>query len=290
MSKRVSLSDEKYFMTSIENFEMVKEVGSGNYGTVHLCRDKRNDQLVAIKMIDRSLFERDPRMEMWMQREIENHLQLRHPNIIQMFEMFTSDTNVYVTLEYAEKGDIYELMCTLPENRFPEDRGATYIRDIAMALQYCHGLGIIHRDVKPENILLTADGNVKLSDFGFSVQLVYDSENKRKKRSTFCGTINYLAPEIVKNDFHDHNVDIWCLSVLMFEFLTGTLPFTASSSLGIFQNIKVGWVSYPFHLSADSKDLMRKMFMANPEQRLPLDQLMVHPWIVKNARQATDFL
>jgi serine/threonine protein kinase len=199
--------------------------------------------------------------------------------------------------------------------RFNEARAATYIRDLAGALEYCHTRNVIHRDIKPENLLIGMDGELKvtsmlltlmmifiivicyyivivilihcftfkIADFGWSVHAV------TSRRTTMCGTLDYLPPEMVDNEPHDSNVDIWCLGVLMYEFLAGNPPFMAKSHKLTYARISRVDLKFPAYFSEEAKDLLLKLLVRMPEKRLPLPQVPSHPWIVHNAKKASDF-
>ncbi len=140
---------------------------------------------------------------------------------------------------------------------------------------------MIHRDIKPENLLLGLKGELKIADFGWSVH----APNAR--RTTLCGTLDYLPPEMIEGRDHDHTVDIWCLGVLCYEFLVGNPPFEAEGHSETYRRISKVDLKFPSHVSAEAKDLIQRLLVHDPKKRMPLQQVLQHPWIVKHV-EATE--
>ncbi|WVY98695.1 hypothetical protein V8G54_030846 [Vigna mungo] len=153
-----------------------------------------------------------------------------------------------------------------------------YILSLTKALTYCHEKHVIHRDIKPENLLLDHECRLKIGDFGWSVQ-------SKSKRHTMCGTLDYLAPEMVENKAHDYAVDNWTLGILCYEFLFGAPPFEAESQADTFKRIMKVDLSFPSNpsVSLDAKSLISRLLVKDSSRRLSLQKIMEHPWIVKNA-------
>lgn len=202
-----------------------------------------------------------------------------HPNILRLYGYFYDSQKVYLILEYAAKGELYNELHRA--GRFPEKLSAHYIRCIADALRYLHSKHVIHRDIKPENLLLGLKGEVKLADFGWSVHA------PSLRRQTMCGTLDYLPPEMVERKPHDANVDIWSLGVLAYEFLTGNAPFVAEGESATFRRITTVDLTFPSHVSSGARDLITKLLVHDPSARLPLDEVLKHPWIVHHNNNKT---
>ena len=187
---------------------------------------------------------------------------------------------MYLILEYAAKGELYKELQR--HGRFAEGITATYIASLAKALQYCHAKHVIHRDIKPENLLLGLNGELKIADFGWSVH----APNSRRK--TLCGTLDYLPPEMVEGSMHDERVDVWSLGVLAYEFLYGTPPFEAAGHSETYKRILKVDLAFPPTpvVSEPAKDLIRRLLVKAPADRLPLERVLKHPWILVNADKA----
>ena len=175
------------------------------------------------------------------------------------------------------------------EGRFNEKIAAQYLRECIAAVQYLHSLEppIIHRDIKPENILLDSNGVVKLADFGWSNY--FDDDNRRL---TYCGTPEYLAPEMIKQSGHDKALDVWNLGVLLFELLTGSPPFEGSSQSDLFSNILALKIKWPKGFSGIAKDLISKLLKIDPKNRIPVGEITEHPWFksIPQIRPVTNYM
>ena len=145
------------------------------------------------------------------------------------------------------------------------------------ALIYCHTKKVIHRDIKPENLLLDIKGDLKIADFGWSVHA------PSSRRGTMCGTLDFLPPEMIKGKMHDEKVDIWSLGILIPYIRVGKPPFETVDNNATYRRIiqGVGEVKFPDHVSAEARDLIRKLLVKNPEQRIPLVEILIHPWILR---------
>ncbi|XP_028117094.1 serine/threonine-protein kinase Aurora-3 isoform X2 [Camellia sinensis] len=210
---------------SLQDFEIGKPLGKGKFGRVYLARELKSKYIVALKVIFKEQIEKY-RLHHQLRREMEIQTSLRHPNVLMLYGWFHDDERIYLILEYAHRGELYrELRKT---GHLTEKQAATYIASLAQALAYCHEKDVIHRDIKPENLLLDHEGRLKIADFGWSVQ-------STSKRHTMCGTLDYLAPEMVENKAHDYAVDNWTLGILCYEFLYGVPPFEAESQTDTFR-------------------------------------------------------
>ncbi|CAL4065447.1 unnamed protein product, partial [Meganyctiphanes norvegica] len=208
-----------------------------------------------------------------VKREVEIQSHLKHPNILRMYGYFHCEKRVYLMLEYAHHGEMYKVLTSQPERRFTEFQAANYIVQLVSALKYCHVKNVIHRDIKPENILIAFNGQLKIADFGWSVH------SPTERRMTLCGTLDYLAPEMVENRPYDETVDIWSLGVLCYEFLAGKPSFEAGTQMETFKRIARVDIKFPKSFSEEVKDLICKVLRYNPKERLSLDGIMEHSWI-----------
>jgi serine/threonine protein kinase len=258
----------------LSDFEIGKPLGQGKFGNVYLAREKKHKFVVALKVLFKKQL-MEARVEHQLRREIEIQTRLRHPNILRLFGYFHDKDRIFLILEFAGKGEIFKELSTI--HRYDEKTAATYIRDVASALHYCHTKHVIHRDIKPENLLIDINGRIKIGDFGWAVH------TPSNKRQTLCGTLDYLPPEMIEGHVHDHNVDIWALGVLLYEFLTGRPPFESQTQKETYEKIKNIKIRYPSYVTPSAQDLISKLLVKDPKKRLHLSQVPEHPWIVKNA-------
>jgi len=182
---------------------------------------------------------------------------------------------VFLILEYAAGGELYSELQA--QCHFTPKQAAIYIAQLAEALHYCHKKHVIHRDIKPENLLVGLKGELKIADFGWSV---HDSKLEvGSRRETLCGTLDYLPPEMLEQQQYDANVDIWSLGVLLYEFLVGTPPFEMEDQVETCKLIRAVKLSIPADVPEGAKDLVMKLLVRDPAQRLSLKGVLSHPWI-----------
>lgn len=263
-------------MWSLENFDLGRPLGKGKFGKVYLARERQSKFVVAIKVLFKNEIQ-TAQVEHQVRREVEIQTHLRHPNILRMYGYFHDDKRVYLILEYARNGALYKHLQDQPDKRFNEKIVAAYIRDLSKALVYCHSKNVIHRDIKPENILLGSNGELKIADFGWSVHA------PSSRRFTLCGTVDYLSPEMVQGVAHTYTVDLWSVGVLCYELLVGQPPFDSKEYGTTYKKILSAEMNFPDFVSEDAKDLISKLVVVNPEGRLPLEDVLKHPFITKNA-------
>lgn len=263
---------------SLSDFEVGKPLGQGKFGRVYLAREKETKFVVALKAMSKNQLKK-AQFEHQLRREIEIQSHLRHPNILRLYGYFYDNAKVYLILEFCVGGELYKKLQT--EKKFDEKRSARMIVQLANALNYCHSKNIIHRDIKPENLLLGKNGEVKLADFGWSVHA------PSSRRTTMCGTLDYLPPEIVKRQQHDEKVDIWSLGILLFEFLCGYAPFEAETHELTYERITAVDLVFPPWVRDDARDLIAKILVRRPNERISLKEIKNHPWIKRVLKQST---
>jgi len=265
---------KKYSKTfSLQDFEVGKKLGIGKFGKVYLCRERRSGYICAIKVLFINRLRRF-QVERTLRREIEIMTNIRHPNIVRLFGYFYDSNRVYLIMEYASKGEVFDLL--YESGCFSEKRTARYVKDLANALYYLHQKNIIHRDIKPENLLIDSQGRIKLADFGWSAHT-----KPGRKRRTMCGTTEYIPPELAKREPHDSNVDVWALGVLTYEFLYGKAPFTGKSRKDIFDKVKTVDFTFPKTFSREAKSFISQLLQRDPKKRLKLGDVPNHPFITK---------
>ena len=261
----------------IKDFEILKELGCGSFGRVFLARHVKTRVLYAIKAIDKknkTNIEERP----YFRRELEVMYKIHHPNVIKLFGHFEDNNYCYFIMEYISKGNVYNLLTLDKKKQLSTKVVATIMKDVICAAYFLHNMNppIIHRDIKPENVLLNEGMVAKLTDFGWSNYI-----QEEKERKTVCGTPIYLAPEIIKEQGHDERVDIWCIGVLLFELITGNVPFQGPDIEALKSNILHLKIMWPKEMNPDAKDLISKILKLDPRQRLPLEDMLEHPFFLK---------
>ena len=257
----------------LDDFEIGKPLGKGKFGSVYLAREKKSKYIVALKVLDKSQLVR-ANVEHQLRREIEIQSHLRHPNILRMYGYFYDSKRIYLILEFSPGGELYKQLTK--KGRFSEKLSAKFISDLAFALDYCHSKHVIHRDIKPENLLVGVNDDIKIADFGWSVHA------PTSRRNTLCGTLDYLAPEMVEGREHDKQIDVWSLGVLLYEFLVGNPPFEAENHSATYRRISRIDLRFPRHVPTDAQDLIRRLLVKDPKKRMSLQDVPRHPWVVRN--------
>lgn len=264
-------SQQEYDVTNIVKhekldpsfFEILKVLGQGSFGKVFLVRKvkgKDSGQLYAMKVLKKATLKVRDRMRTKMERNIL--AELEHPFIVKLFYAFQTEGKLYLILEFLKGGDLFTRLSK--EVMFTEEDVKFYLAELALALNHLHKQGIIYRDLKPENILLDSDGHIKLTDFGLSKESIFE-ENKT---FSFCGTVEYMAPEVINRKGHDTTADWWSYGVLMYEMLTGQLPFQANNRKETMNLILKAKLGMPQYLSPEAQALLRCLFKRNPLNRL----------------------
>ncbi|KAI3639590.1 hypothetical protein MIR68_002284 [Amoeboaphelidium protococcarum] len=264
---------------SLKDFDIGRPLGRGKFGHVYLAREKTSGYIVALKVLFKQELI-DNNVEKQLRREIEIQSHLRHPNILRLYGYFYDSERVYLILEFAAQGELYKILRKV--RRFPEPTAAKYIAQMASALVYLHSKHIIHRDIKPENLLLGLNGELKVSDFGWSVHA------PSNRRGTLCGTLDYLPPEMIEGHKHTQQVDLWSLGVLCYEFLVGSPPFEESGAKETYKRITQVDIRFPSTVSPEARDLISKLLRHDPPDRIPLEEVLKHPWIVKYSKKDDD--
>uniref|UniRef100_A0A8C1LJI0 non-specific serine/threonine protein kinase n=1 Tax=Cyprinus carpio TaxID=7962 RepID=A0A8C1LJI0_CYPCA len=244
-------------------FELCKVLGQGSFGKVFLVKKITGPdagQLYAMKVLKKATLKVRDRMRTKMERDIL--VEVNHPFIVKLHYAFQTEGKLYLILDFLRGGDLFTRLSK--EVMFTEEDVKFYLAELALALDHLHGLGIIYRDLKPENILLDNDGHIKLTDFGLSKESI-DHENKAY---SFCGTVEYMAPEVVNRRGHTHSADWWSYGVLMFEMLTGTLPFQGKDRKETMTMILKAKLGMPPFLSPEAQSLLRNLFKRNAGNRL----------------------
>ena len=260
-----------------EDFIVLKQLGSGSFGHVILVQHKITQAKYAIKAIDKRNNTNIQEMPYFI-REIEIMYRVHHPNVVKLFGHFEDNNYCYFIMEYIPRGNIYSLVQREGFRTVTLQEIASIMKDVISAVYFLHHMDpkIVHRDIKPENVLLDQGNHAKLTDFGWSNYM-----EGGMKRTTVCGTPVYLAPEIITNRGHDEHVDIWCIGVLLFELIAGYAPFSGDTEQMIRYNISKMKIKWPKNMDTDAADLISRILKYNPEQRISLEQMLIHPFFTK---------
>lgn len=254
-------------------FESGKDakLGKGSYGEVTKATHKALNIPIAVKKIDkRSLT--STKIKETLIREIRIQKQLNHDYLCRLYSSFEDKETIYLALEFASKGNLFFLIRR--EKYLSEDTAFYFFIQVCSGIYHMHKQGLIHRDIKPENILIK-DGNIiKICDFGWCVQT-----DVSKPRNTFCGTLEYMAPEMIRQQPHNHTLDIWALGILLYELVHGRAPFTGASPNEISDKIKRGNVRFKPGVSEEYKDLVLALLRETQSDRLPLIKVFDHEWV-----------
>ncbi|XP_068073098.1 ribosomal protein S6 kinase alpha-3 isoform X3 [Danio rerio] len=263
-----------------QQFELRKVLGQGSFGKVFLVKKTTGPdagQLYAMKVLKKATLKVRDQVRTKMERDIL--VEVNHPFIVKLHYAFQTEGKLYLILDFLRGGDLFTRLSK--EVMFTEEDVKFYLAELALALDHLHGLGIIYRDLKPENILLDEDGHIKLTDFGLSKESI-DHENKAY---SFCGTVEYMAPEVVNRRGHTYSADWWSYGVLMYEMLTGTLPFQGKDRKETMTMILKAKLGMPQFLSSEAQSLLRSLFKRNPTNRLGagpdgVEEIKRHPFYV----------
>lgn len=255
---------------TIDDFEIISTIGRGFYGKVMLVKKKDNGQLYAIKTVHKNRLVTNNKVYTIM-AERNILVKVKHPFIVELHYAFQTDTKFYLVIEYAPGGELFTYVRRI--KKLPIEETRLYIAEIALALDYLHSSGVVYRDLKTENILLGADGHIKLTDFGLSKDLTV-----LETTTTFCGTLEYIAPEIIRRENYSFQVDWWSLGILTFELLYGGTPFFNRNRARLFQAIVSQDVRFPSCAKPNEIDFISKLLIKDPKKRATFQDLKDHPF------------
>ncbi|KAI4895750.1 hypothetical protein NFI96_024055, partial [Prochilodus magdalenae] len=255
----------------IGNYRLLKTIGKGNFAKVKLARHVLTGKEVAVKIIDKTQLNSSSLQKLF--REVRIMKLLNHPNIVKLFQVIETEKTLYLVMEYASGGEVFDYL--VAHGRMKEKEARAKFRQIVSAVQYCHQKGIVHRDLKAENLLLDADMNIKIADFGFSNEFTLG-----KKLDTFCGSPPYAAPELFQGKKYDGpEVDVWSLGVILYTLVSGSLPFDGQNLKELRERVLRGKYRIPFYMSTDCENLLKKFLILNPTKRGSLAQIMRDNWM-----------
>ena len=243
-----------------DDFTLLKLIGKGSFGTVYLVRLKRNNSIYAMKILNKSIL-KEKNQEKNTKTERDLMIQLNSPFIVSIKFAFQSGTKLFLVQEFLQGGDLFFHIHSTP--KFPNKKAKFYVIELILAIEFLHKNNMLYRDLKPENVLIGKDGHIKLTDFGISKIL-----SEVDKTYTLCGTIQYLAPEIITGDGYNESVDWWSLGCIFYEMLTGRFPFKFSKNGIIKSDIYKKQIKFPEYIEDKAKDLILKFLEHDPNKRL----------------------
>lgn len=265
----VELSDETVnpgqHKVGPQDFQLLRVLGKGGYGKVFQVRKVSGDdkgQIFAMKVLKKATIARNAKDTAHTRAERNILEAVKHEFIVKLMYAFQTGGKLYLILEYLPGGELFTQL--EKEGIIMEDSACFYLGEICLALEHLHSLGIIYRDLKPENVLLDVLGHIKLTDFGLCKESIQDGGVTH----TFCGTVEYMAPEILMRTGHGKAVDWWSLGALMYDMLTGSPPFTSTNRKKTIEKILKSKLNFPPYLTNEARNLMKKLLKKNPEERL----------------------
>ncbi|VDN59851.1 unnamed protein product, partial [Dracunculus medinensis] len=252
----------------IGEYKIGKTIGKGNFAVVRLAKHRIANAEIAIKIVDKNFIDEENLLK--LEREISILKILSHPHIIKLYEIIRSDNYIYLVTEYANRGEIFELL--MEKGRLDETDARRYFQQIVSAVEYCHSRGIVHRDLKAENLLIDSQNNIKIIDFGFS-----NFQQSNLLLSTWCGSPPYVAPELLLGKKYDgRKADIWSLGVVLYILVTSGFPFPSDSLDKLKCAVLAGQLNIPYWVSVECADLIRKMLVFSPLKRFTIAQVIQH--------------
>ncbi|KAE9544842.1 hypothetical protein AGLY_000384 [Aphis glycines] len=248
-----------------------RRIGKGNFAEVRLATHR----LVAIKMIDKRKLDA-VNLEK-VHREVDIMKQLDHPHIIKLYQVMESKDMIYIISEYASQGEIFDYIAKY--GRMTEAAARKKFWQILSAVEYCHNRHVVHRDLKAENLLLDANMNIKIADFGFSNYFT-----PGEQLATWCGSPPYAAPEVFEGKkYYGPEIDVWSMGVVLYVLVCGALPFDGSTLHSLRDRVLSGRFRIPYFMSTGCESLIRKMLILDPNKRYTVEQIKRHPWMLEEA-------
>ena len=264
----------------MHKYEVGRLLGKGTFAKVYHARNLKSGQSVAIKIIDKEKVQKVGLIDQ-IKREISVMRLVRHPNVVQLFEVMASKTKIYFAMEYVRGGELFNKVA---KGKLKEDVARKYFQQLIGAVDYCHSRGVYHRDIKPENLLVDENGNLKVSDFGLSA--LWESRGQDGLLHTTCGTPAYVAPEVInKKGYDGAKADTWSCGVVLFVLLAAFLPFHDTNLMAMYRKISRGDFKSPQWFPPEVRKLLSRILDPNPSSRISVDKIMENSWFKKGFKQ-----
>ncbi len=265
------MSEKDYL--SINNYELKKDIGEGNFGKVKLGIFKKTGEEFAIKIINKDKIKQKMKNILFKENEIIT--KFNHINIVYVFHIIEDEKNIYIVMEYCNKGELFDYI--VEHQKLEEDEASIFFYQLINGVDYMHKKGVAHRDLKPENLLLTFDKTLKIIDFGLSHEF-----NENSLLKTKCGSPSYAAPEIIKGKLYDgFKTDIWCCGIILYAMLCGYLPFEGENNKELFKDILNCKPEYPSFMSKAAKKLIQSLLKLNPDERITIEEIKQNDFYLK---------
>lgn len=269
----MSVGAKSAFGQRIEDYEVFNLLGKGGFASVYRAHCLRSGREVAIKMIDKKKM-KAAGMISRVQQEVNIHSKLKHPSILELYTYFEDEKFVYLVLELCHHGELQKYLKT--NSKILSEKEAAYIiRQVVEGLLYLHSFGILHRDMSLANLLLNADMQVKIADFGLATQLTRPDE----KHMTMCGTPNYISPEVATRSSHGMEADVWGVGCMLYTLLVGKPPFDTSAVKSTLTKVVMSNYEMPYNISAEARNIIDSMLKKNPRDRISLHDVLNHPFM-----------
>lgn len=263
----------------LKRYELGRLLGQGTFAKVYHARSLITNQSVAIKVIDKEKIVRVGLMDQ-IKREISVMRLVKHPNIIQLFEVMATKTKIYFVMEYAKGGELFDKVA---KGKLKEEVAWKYFHQLINAVDFCHNRGVYHRDIKPENLLLDENDNLKVSDFGLSA--LAECKHQDGLLHTTCGTPAYVAPEVINRKGYDGaKADIWSCGVVLYVLLAGYLPFHDSNLMELYRKIGRADFKCPSWFPPEVKRLLYRILDPNPSTRISIEKIKESTWFKKGLK------
>jgi len=265
---------EKKKKPTVDDFRQLKVIGKGGFGRVLLVEKKDTKQVYAMKILKKGVIA--ARGEIEHTRTEKSVLsKLEHPFLAKLHWSFQSEDSLYFIMDFINGGELFHHLAI--EKRFTDERAKFYAAEIIAGMEYLHAAGVIYRDLKPENLLLNKKGHIVMTDFGLSKEGLHSEDSRT---ATFCGTPEYLAPEIIKGDDYTKAIDWWSVGTLIYEMLTGLPPFYTEDEENMYHKIITADIDFSkHHFTPEAQDIIKQFLIRDPNQRLQDPNLIKrHPW------------
>ncbi|XP_005190292.2 serine/threonine-protein kinase PLK4 [Musca domestica] len=274
------MNHQRNWGENINEYEVLHLLGKGGFASVYKARCLRSNQYVAIKMIDKKLIH-GAAMADRVRQEVEIHSRLKHPSVLELYTFFQDEHYVYLVLELAHNGELQRYMKSIMGRPMTEGEAAAILKQVVAGLLYLHSHSIMHRDISLSNLLLSKDMHIKIADFGLATQLKQPNE----RHVTMCGTPNYISPEVVSRSSHGLPADVWGLGCMFYTLLVGQPPFDTDAVQATLNRVVMSDYQIPSHISFDAKDLIKQLLRKKPEERISLQQVLKHPFMLRFSKE-----